>query len=216
VARRILKAAAGRAGRRPAQARQYQGEQVMAEPARDDRWTVSDLERLPDDEWHRYEIIDGELFVSPPPHYKHQECGMLVAHALTNWNFQTGLGEVLPAVGLIFTEHDSVIPDIVWISHERLALLVDDAGHFQGAPELVVEVLSAGSSNERRDRDVKLRLYSAQGVREYWMVDWRAETVAVYRRQRARLRLHATLTREDTLTSPLLPGFSLAIARLFD
>ena len=187
----------------------------MAEPARDDRWTVSDLERLPDDAWHRYEIIDGELFVSRAAHYKHQDSGNLIANALTNWNWGTGLGKVLPAVGLIFTEHDSVIPDVVWISHERLALLVDDAGHFQGAPELVVEVLSAGTSNERRDRDVKLRLYSTQGVREYWLVDWRAETVAVYRRHRARLRLDATLTREDTLTSPLLPGFSLPIARMF-
>jgi Uma2 family endonuclease len=187
----------------------------MAEPAYDDRWTISDLERLPDDEWHLYEIIDGELFVSRAAHYRHQDSSNLIAHALTGWNLQTGLGKVLPAVGLIFTEHDSVIPDIVWISRERLAALADDAGRFQGAPELVVEVLSAGASNERRDREIKLQLYSAQGVREYWIVDWRAEAVAVYRRHGVELRLVASLTRDDTLTSPILPGFTLAVAQLF-
>lgn len=188
----------------------------MAEPVRDDRWTVGDLDRLPDDEWNRYEIVDGELFVSRAAHYKHQLAGNMSAYALTTWSRETGLGYVIPTPGLIFTENDAVIPDIVWISHERLALLADDAGHFQGAPELVVEVLSAGATNERRDREVKLRLYSVQGVREYWIVDWRAETVAVYRRHEAQLRLEATLTRDDTLTSPLLPGFSLAVAQLFD
>jgi len=83
-------------------------------------------------------------------------------------------------------------------------------------------VLSPGTTNERRDREAKLRLYSVYGVREYWIVDGRSESVAVYRRRPARgrqtvprLRLDATLGRDDTLTSPLLPGFALAVAQLF-
>jgi Uma2 family endonuclease len=178
------------------------------------RFTVSDLELFPDN-GHRYEIIDGELFVSRAPHYKHQRCESFCNHALVTWNQATRLGEVLPGVGLIFTEYDAVIPDLVWISRERLAALVDDAGHFTGAPELVIEVLLPGADNERRDRDVKLKLYSTQGVLEYWILDWRLATVAVYRRQRVRLRLVATLTRDETLTSPLLPGFNLPLAQLF-
>ncbi len=122
---------------------------------------------------------------------------------------------MLPAVGLIFSEYDAVIPDLVWVSRERLALLADEAGHLRGAPELVVEVLSPGAENERRDLGAKLKLYSVHGVAEYWILDWRLETVAVYRRQRARLRLVATLRRDDTLTSPLLPGFALPVGHLF-
>ena len=101
------------------------------------------------------------------------------------------------------------------MSRDRLAAIQDDAGHLRAAPELVVEVLSAGASNARRDRGLKLTLYSRRGVREYWIVDWRQQTVEVYRREQATLRLVATLGNEDTLTSPLLPDFSTPVAGLW-
>jgi Uma2 family endonuclease len=187
----------------------------MAESRAAVRWTIADLEVMPDDEWRRYEIIDGELFVSKAPRIEHQDVCNGFAVGLTNWNDQTGLGKVVPGPGLIFGEADAVIPDLVWVSRERLALIVGDDGHLHGAPELVVEVLSPGTANERRDREAKLKLYSVQGVREYWIADWRAQTVVVYRRREAQLHLEATLGRGDTLTSPLLPGFALAVERLF-
>ena len=109
----------------------------------------------------------------------------------------------------------NVVPDVVWISHERLAALMDEAGHLTGAPELAVEVLSPGVENERRDREAKLKLYGSRGIREYWIVDWRLQQVEVYRRDQAMLRLVSTLFAEDVLTSPLLPGFSCPVARLF-
>jgi Uma2 family endonuclease len=80
---------------------------------------------------------------------------------------------------------------------------------------LVVEVLSPGGANERRDRDVKLKLYSRRGVLEYWVVDWRPQEIEVYRRKQLALRLIATLYPTDTLTSPLLPGFVCQVATLF-
>lgn len=187
----------------------------MAEPQLAERWTVADLELFPDD-GQRYEIVDGELFVSRAAHHKHQAVGSRCIWALVDWNRSTELGQVLMTPGLIFSDADAVIPDVVWVSHERLARLEDDAGHLRGAPELVVEVLSPGALNERRDREAKRKLYSAYGVQEYWIIDWQARTVAVYRRQRARLQLIATLSNDDTLTSPTLPGFSLTVAQLFD
>jgi len=179
------------------------------------RWTVADVDALPDDESHRHEIIDGELYVSRAAHWGHQETCAEVVISLGIWNRETRLGHVLVAPGLIFSQWDAVIPDVVWISRERLTAIEDDAGHLQGAPELVVEVLSPGAENVRRDREAKLKLYSGRGVQEYWIVDWRARTVAVYRRQRAQLRLVFTLNPGDTLSSPLLPGFALPMARLF-
>ena len=121
----------------------------------------------------------------------------------------------MTAPGIIFGDNDNVIPDVVWASNERLPLLLDEAGHLTGAPELVVEVLSAGSENEKRDRELKLKLYSARGVREYWIVDWRKQQVEVYRREQASLKLVATLFNGDELSSPILPDFICAIAQLF-
>jgi Uma2 family endonuclease len=105
---------------------------------------------------------------------------------------------------------------VAWISNERLGAVLDDAGHLTGAPELVVEVLSPGAQNERRDRQAKRKLYEMQGVREYWIADWRLRQVEVYRREEGMLRLITTLLVEDTLTSPLLPGFSCPVERLFN
>lgn len=118
--------------------------------------------------------------------------------------------------GVIFNDTNDVIPDVAWVSQDRLASLMDDAGHLTGAPDLAIEVLSFGLRNEERDRTAKLRLYEAQGVREYWILDWRFKQVEVYRRESRELRLVATLLPEDTLTSPLLPGFACEVVGLFD
>lgn len=187
----------------------------MTQPATERvRWTTADLELLPDN-GNRYEIIDGDLFVARAPHWGHQKtCGRVYA-VLDAWSQSTHLGESTIAPGVIFTDADNVIPDVVWASHERLALLLDEAGHLTAAPELIVEVLSPGVDNERRDRNLKLRLYSARGVQEYWLVDWRLQQIEVYRREKAVLGLVATLFASDELTSPLLPGFVCSVAQLF-
>lgn len=178
------------------------------------RWKVSDLELMPDN-GTRYEIIDGELFMSKQPHWHHQETCVKIATTLNEWSAQTGLGHVSFAPGLIFSDEDAVAPDVVWISRERFEALMDEAGHLTGAPELVVEVLSPGLLNERRDREAKLKLYALRGVQEYWIADWRLKTVEVYRRQEATLRLVGTFLEDDKLTSPLLPGFHCRVATLF-
>ncbi|MBE9018399.1 hypothetical protein C7Y66_29740 [Chroococcidiopsis sp. CCALA 051] len=178
------------------------------------RWTTSDLELLPDN-GNRYEIVDGELFVTRAPGWRHQRTIKNICRELDLWSQQTDVGEVVPTPGIIFTDADNVIPDVVWISKERLAALLDEAEHLTGAPELVVEVLSPGETNERRDKEAKLKLYAAQGVCEYWIADPRLEQIQVYRREHATLVMVATLFTSDELTSPLLPGFSCAVARLF-
>ncbi|MFM7448489.1 MAG: Uma2 family endonuclease [Leptolyngbyaceae cyanobacterium] len=178
------------------------------------RWTTSDLELLPESS-NRYEIIDGELFVTRAPHWKHQRAGGKIYRALDDWSETTGLGEAVQAPGVIFSDADNVIPDVVWISRKRLANGLDEAGHLTIAPDLVVEVLSPGIQNERRDREAKLKLYTERGVQEYWILDWRSHQVEVYRRENARLKLVCTLLVNDTVTSPLLPDFACLVQRLF-
>jgi Uma2 family endonuclease len=179
------------------------------------RWTTKDIEALPENEWVRYEIIDGELFVRRSPHHKHQQLAGRIFAALDNWAFSSGQGEASIMPGLIFSDSDNVSPDVVWASGERIAQIQDEAGHFQGAPELVVEVLSPGKANEDRDRSAKLKLYSVQGVLEYWIVDRTAQRIEIYRREQAQLVLTQTLLAHDTITSNLLPGFACQVARLF-
>ncbi len=76
-------------------------------------------------------------------------------------------------------------------------------------------MLSPGAENERRDRELKLKLYSLRGVQEYWIVDWRLHSIEVYRREQAALQLVGTPGDQDTLTSPSLPGFACPLAGLW-
>jgi Uma2 family endonuclease len=179
------------------------------------RWTTADLELLAADEWKRYEIIDGELFVTRAPHLRHQSVILNICAELRDWSEETQLGEVFPTPGIIFSDADNVIPDAIWISVERLERFADEAGHFVGAPELIIEVLSPGAMNERRDREAKLKLYSSQGVEEYWIVNRELQQVEVYRRENAILKRTATYNPQDTITSTPLPGFACLVQRFF-
>jgi Uma2 family endonuclease len=178
------------------------------------RWTVSDLEGFPEN-GNRYEIIDGELFVTRAPHLDHQDSAGALYAKLLNWSVQSKLGKPFFTPGVIFSAEDAVIPDLIWISHERKSRIVDDAGHLTAAPEIVIEVLSSTAKDKKRDQETKLKLYSVQGVLEYWIVDREEQTIAVYRREEGVLKKVLTLFESDRLTSPLLPGFSCAIAGLF-
>jgi Uma2 family endonuclease len=178
-------------------------------------WTTSDLELLPEDETKHYQIIRGELFMTRSPHWNHQKTADNICFELTTWCRLTGRGIACTNPGLIFSDVDNVEPDVIWISKERLANLLDESGHLTGAPELIVEVLSPGTTNERRDKEAKLKLYSSVGVQEYWIVDWRLKTVEVYRREKARLELIATFFGTDELNTSLLPNFRCQVAQFF-
>jgi len=179
-----------------------------------ERWTIDDLEALAQEEGKRYEIIEGDLSATTQPHWFHQVTCALIAPELVQWSRADGHGAVSVAPGVIFDSDNAVAPDVVWISSERLARVLDKDGKLHEAPDLAVEVLSPGTINTRRDRQAKLRLYSLRGVREYWIVDWEARSLQVYRREAGALKLAMTLFPDDELNSPLLPGFAVPVARL--
>ena len=179
-------------------------------------WTTSDLDRF-SDQTNRYEIIEGELFVTRASHWRHQNlCGRIFS-VLETWSKATGLGQTAVGPGLIFSETNNVIPDVVWVSQEQLETILDESGHLIAAPDLVIEILSKSLSDRQRDRITKLKLYGSQGVREYWIFDPEAKQVEIHRRdQFGNLKLVATLFANDRLTSPLLPEFDCTIAPLFE
>lgn len=178
------------------------------------RWTIHDLNALPENEGIRREIINGELFVTRAPHWKHQNLINKIGRKLEDWS-ENHFGFVIPNPGIIPSSQDSVIPDLVWVSNERLTAIEDEAGHFTEFPELVVEVLSAGERHIYRDKQAKLKLYSQGGVKEYWIVDRFTEQIEVYREKNGQLTLALTLTTSDVLTSALLPDFRLPIGKIF-
>jgi Uma2 family endonuclease len=176
--------------------------------------TVDDLEAIPYDETHQYELIEGELYVSCAPGIPHQ----LVLHKLQlrlgNYLEQNPIGTLVPGPGAVFSDYDSVIPDIVFVSKERWDGIVED-DRFYAAPDLVIEVLSPGSQNRTRDLTLKHRVYGKYGVKEYWVVDCLERSVIIFRLKGKRLEEIAMLTENDTLESPVFPGLSLNLSAVF-
>lgn len=129
------------------------------------------------------------------------------------WQFVDiqALGEVFAApFDVVFSEFDVVEPDILFISSANAAVLTGK--NVQGAPDLLVEVLS--ETTARVDRSIKLKLYRKFGVQEYWIIDTQGPSAETYRRGAEGLDLVARLSAADALNSPLLPGFSLVLRKL--
>jgi Uma2 family endonuclease len=178
--------------------------------------TLADIDNYPMDDGNRYELIDGAMYVTTQPHFRHQRIVHRLALALGIWNSASGTGEVQSAPGVILSEQNAVAPDLIWIRQDRLHLFDDDDGKLHGPPDLVVEVLSQGSANAQRDRQDKLKLYDRFGVTEYWIVDRFARQVEVYRRDAGQLTHAAAWGIDDQLTSPMLPGFDMPVESLFE
>ncbi|HVR07808.1 MAG TPA: Uma2 family endonuclease [Thermoanaerobaculia bacterium] len=178
--------------------------------------TYRDLRRLPDD-LLRHELINGEHFVSPAPELKHQRIVLNLARILSNFVRAHRLGEVLIApVDVLFSEHDVVEPDVLYVSGEKADRL--RRRFVAGAPDLVIEVLSP--SNRVVDRTKKYRLYEAQGVPEYWIVDPATDTLEVYRAAAPGGALAPTAALSpaagDVLETPLLPGLRIPLSEVFE
>lgn len=182
--------------------------------ATDLRLTNADVELMPDD-GNRYELIDGELYVSSAPAIIHQTVLMNIALAFAEYLRGNPIGRILPGVGVVFDEYNGVIPDLVFATHERMRKSTS-GGRFQAAPDIVIEILSPGASNERRDRHIKRSLYASRGVDEYWIVDPENRSIEIHRRNEAGALLFGeTLRQGDELTCGLLPGFAARVDTLF-
>ncbi len=175
--------------------------------------TVADLDCMPDD-GYRYEVIEGVLIMSRSPGLAHQRVSGNLFGSLFVYLSHHPIGEVLATPGVIFSEYDGVIPDLVYMSYERRDEIVTDE-RISAAPELVIEIISPGSNNERRDRIIKRQLYGAYGVNEYWVVDPQRHTIEVYLLNGQTLALAATLGEADELTSELLPHYRCSVAQIF-
>ena len=186
----------------------------MAEPTTRTKLTYEDFLELPED-GKRHEIIDGVHYVTASPVTRHQLIVGNLHFAIKAYLREHDLGEVfLSPLDVLFSDFDIVEPDLIYLSRARWSVLTE--ANLQGAPDLVVEILSPGTRG--RDLGIKRKLYERCGVREYWIVDPEGETIEVLRHageggfeRIALLRREA----EDTLSTPLLPGLEVRLAEIF-
>jgi Uma2 family endonuclease len=176
------------------------------------KFTYEDYLQLPDD-GKRYEIIDGELYMSTAPTPNHQRIVRNLLFALSLYLKHRPIGEVIQSpLEVYFTKTNLSQPDIVYISNERLNIVKPE--QVKGAPDLVIEVLSPGT--EKRDRTVKLKMYAKFGVREYWLAKEKTATVEVLRLQEGKLVPIVRLEKSQILTSPFFPGLDGAFGATLD
>jgi Uma2 family endonuclease len=175
---------------------------------------LADLELMPDD-GKRYELIEGDLVVSHAPGLSHQAILDNLIVFIKVYLQRNPVGRTWSTPGVIFDNYNAVIPDLVFVSNERLGQ-VASTEKVTGAPDLAIEVLSPGAENLRRDRSMKLKTYGKFGVSEYWIVDGFQRLVEVYHLADVELTLTAVLRFNDELTSALLPGFTCEVRRIFE
>jgi Uma2 family endonuclease len=174
--------------------------------------TYADYVRFPDDNL-RHEIIGGEHYVTPSPATRHQRISLRLAYLVQDYLEDHPRGELLTApVDALLSEFDIVVPDLVYISNERAHIVT--VKNLQGAPDLVVEILSPGT--RRRDLGIKRSLYERVGVAEYWLVDPARNEVTVHRRGEAGFDPPVCLSRSsgDVLTTELMPGLQIPLPKL--
>ena len=149
----------------------------MPERTTRQRWTYAEFARLPSD-GKRYEVIAGELYVTPAPRPVHQHIVACLLGAVGKHADEHSLGWVLPGpIDVLFAEGDYLEPDLVFLRKDRKAILSDRG--LEGPPDLVVEVTSP--STGERDRRLKRERYLHYGVPEYWVADTATERLEVYR-----------------------------------
>ena len=175
------------------------------------------LKKMPRNENLRYELIGGELIVSTAPRFIHQLLTKRVIVAFSYYLDKNPIGEILPTPGLIFSEFDGVIPDLIYISRERMKEILDeDDGKFYGAPEIVIEILSPGKANARRDLQIKRELFEIHKVPEYWVVDPFEKEISVFKFAENQLKLTKSYKENEELKTDNLPGFQLKLKKLFE
>jgi len=143
------------------------------------RYTYQDYLAIPEEPGRRYEIVDGELVVTPTPRFRHQEVAMNVSRLLANLAVAHDLGTVVQSPVTVHLHEEGVVqPDVVFVATDRLGI-VDPEGAIHGPPDLVVEVLSP--SNRDYDRGPKRKQYMQSGVPELWLVDADERSVEAWR-----------------------------------
>ena len=172
------------------------------------QWTYEDYCRIPGD-GKRYEVIRGVLYVCPAPRTRHQYASGTLHVRLRNFVETRKLGLVFysPVDVILPGLATPVQPDLLFVCHERLNIIGEK--NILGAPDLLIDTLSP--SNPSHDRITKFAVYAEAGVKEYWIVDLKAQTIEIFTLDGGEYRLQGRFGRGSTAPSRLLEGFAVLV-----
>ena len=161
-------------------------------------WTLEELHNLPDD-GNTYELVHGELFMTPAPAPSHETVVVRLTRVLAPYVAKHNLGDVLRPRAVIQHQGSQVEPDL----NVRKMPDTDLPWDAWPIPILVIEILSP--STQRRDREQKREFYLEVGVRDYWIVDPDARTIASVREGRRDMVTKDSVTWEPAgVATPLV------------
>lgn len=173
--------------------------------------TYEDYLNTPDDE--RYQLLEGELIMTPAPAISHQRISRKLEYVLEKHITENGLGEVFDAPCDVYLDNHNVVqPDLLFIAVEN-SRIVGEA-NINGAPDLVVEILSENSAY--CDMVKKKKLYARFGVKEYWIVDPMEREIEVHVLRGNFFEFHARFTKNDRLESTILSKLQIDLANIFE
>lgn len=174
------------------------------------KFTYQDYLHMPED--RRYELVEGEFFMVPSPNEPHQRISAEIEYLLQSYVKKRRTGFVYDApFDVVLSDEDVVQPDIIYVSKERRNIITHN--NIQGAPDLVIEILSPKISY--RDREIKRKLYYKYGVKEYWIVDPVKQTIEVLSRDVAGYKKTGMYTVDTPLSSPLFSDLSIDLKSVF-
>lgn len=182
----------------------------MVQPKHRIKFTVKDYMSMLGDK--QYQLLDGELILTPSSSDRHQFIALNLVMILQTFIRSSSLGRVRFApLDVVLSEYDVAQPDILFVSNSRSDIVTE--ANIQGAPDLVVEILSPGTA--AHDLGYKQALYGGHGVREYWIVDPEAEAIEVLGESSDGLTLLGTYRLGQIMTSPLLEGLAIDLQEIF-
>jgi len=175
------------------------------------RLGIDEYMELPND-GKRYQIIDGVLDVTPAPNTKHQGASKKLEWSLITALEKTGLGYVFDApIDVVLDPHNIVQPDLIFVRKERADIIT--VANIQGAPDLVIEILSP--STRRTDVLIKSELYARFGVPLYWIVDPDLERIETYRLVDKAYEQMQVATAPSILEPVGFPGLQIDLREIF-
>lgn len=174
------------------------------------KYTYEDYLKMPDDQ--RYELIEGELLMTPSPKIDHQRISRKLEFKMVKFAEENDLGEVFDAPCDVYLDEENVTqPDILFVSKAKAPIIAEN--NIQGAPDLIVEILSEGTAY--RDAIQKKMLYARFGVKEYWIVAPKEKMIELYILKNNTYQLAKTYFYSDTLESQILKGFRVELKEIF-
>ena len=178
----------------------------------DDLLTYEDYMTFPDNDGIRKEIIEGDLFMTPAPSIQHQRILRKLSIILDNYVDMNRLGEILFApCDIIFSDINVVQPDLIFVSRDNYQIRTEL--NIQGAPDLLVEILSASTKDS--DRIFKKHIYEKFHVKEYWIIDPGEETIEIWALKNRKYHLFCKANKKVSLKSMILSGLRIDLASIF-